>query len=301
MAYWWASQGTNYEIAIGQGLLWTCPMKNNIVPPDRSSLKEMRVGDIVFHYQGPAIRAISSVTEESAEAPRPPVGYPKVDEREADIGWQVRVTPLHVDLNLSSDRARELIRHGDQGPLDKLGTPLRKYVSALTDEEGVRLLRELGLTVPPPPLVEEGAAVLPAVLWSGDGTDAVVLGTVRREQGQLRKYHLANRAVAPCAICGRELPALFLIAGHIKPRWMCSDVERSDLANVAMLVCALGCDALFELGYIIVGSDGRVSAGRPTESEDLKLSVEALVGNICAQYEDGTAAYFAERARLALG
>jgi hypothetical protein len=44
-------------------------------------------------------------------------------------------------------------------------------------------------------------------------------------------------------------PVQFLHAAHIKPRHACSDHERRDIANVAMMICVFGCDAIFELGW----------------------------------------------------
>lgn len=45
---------------------------------------------------------------------------------------------------------------------------------------------------------------------------------------------------------------------NIKKRSLCTEDERNDLANVAMLACTFGCDILFESGYIAVDDTGRV-------------------------------------------
>jgi hypothetical protein len=47
-------------------------------------------------------------------------------------------------------------------------------------------------------------------------------------------------------------PVDLLVAAHIKRRSLCSETERRDLHNVAMLACKFGCDALFEEGYWLV-------------------------------------------------
>ncbi|GAA3112892.1 hypothetical protein GCM10020001_034880 [Nonomuraea salmonea] len=49
-----------------------------------------------------------------------------------------------------------------------------------------------------------------------------------------------------------------LVAAHIKRRKDCSNLERRDLANVGMLACLLGCDVLYELGYVGVGEGGLI-------------------------------------------
>ncbi|MEV6226548.1 HNH endonuclease [Saccharopolyspora shandongensis] len=83
------------------------------------------------------------------------------------------------------------------------------------------------------------------------------VGSRRGEQVALRK-RLRELGADRCALCGRELPAEFLVAAHIKPRRHCTDDEKRDLDNVAMLACLLGCDSLYEHGYIGVGTDGEI-------------------------------------------
>ncbi|MFG3370901.1 hypothetical protein ACIPWY_39740 [Streptomyces sp. NPDC090032] len=39
---------------------------------------------------------------------------------------------------------------------------------------------------------------------------------------------------------------------------MCDDGEKRDLANIAMLACTFGCDALYEHGYIAVAPRGEI-------------------------------------------
>ncbi|WP_406359378.1 hypothetical protein OID55_41190 [Streptomyces sp. NBC_00715] len=81
----------------------------------------------------------------------------------------------------------------------------------------------------------------------------------RGEQSALKR-RLLQGATGQCALCGRALPGTFLIAAHIKKRAMCSDEEKRDLANIAMLACTFGCDAVYEHGYVCVGTDGAIQA-----------------------------------------
>ncbi|WBP92091.1 hypothetical protein [Kitasatospora cathayae] len=60
------------------------------------------------------------------------------------------------------------------------------------------------------------------------------------------------------ALCGRALPATLLTAAHIKKHAVCTDDEKRDFANIAMLACSLGCDSLYERGYITVTDTGRI-------------------------------------------
>ncbi|MGW6745650.1 hypothetical protein ACWGDX_33765 [Streptomyces sp. NPDC055025] len=79
----------------------------------------------------------------------------------------------------------------------------------------------------------------------------------RGEQAALKRRLLPG-TTGECALCGRELPGTFLIGAHIKKRSMCTDTEKRDLANIAMLACVFGCDALYEHGYVTVISNGAI-------------------------------------------
>lgn len=81
----------------------------------------------------------------------------------------------------------------------------------------------------------------------------------RVEQAYLRRLLLNKRRQAPCSLCGRELPEGLLIAAHIKARRECTRAERLN-PRVAFLLCLLGCDALYERGYVTVGDKGRIIA-----------------------------------------
>ncbi|MEV6161513.1 hypothetical protein AB0L71_06245 [Streptomyces sp. NPDC052052] len=79
----------------------------------------------------------------------------------------------------------------------------------------------------------------------------------RGEQAALKRRLLPG-LTGECALCGRELPGTFLIGAHIKKRAMCTDDEKRDLTNIAMLACTLGCDALYEHGYVTVAEGGGI-------------------------------------------
>ncbi|ANZ40419.1 hypothetical protein BBK82_34785 [Lentzea guizhouensis] len=123
-----------------------------------------------------------------------------------------------------------------------------------------------------------------------DGTAQV---TTRKEQSELRRLLLRGRTAAPCDLCGHDYPEDFLVAAHIKKRSVCTDDERNDLANVAMLACRFGCDSLFELGHVTVDDTGRVRSwledglgGR------LRDHLEQLLGRSCSAHRTGSQPYF---------
>lgn len=290
--YWWASQGVNYPMVVHQGTLWTCPRRNGSVDVSRRLIKSLKPGDIVFHHYRSHIRAVSRVTE-SWKNWRRPEGYPRIHEDEGDDGWLVTLQPIRTDLELHFKRAAELIRLGPGSPLTVHGQPQQKYLSALMEEDGVRLLAELHL--PALSAGEESLFGRPDD-WPGGATDEISLGTVRQEQSDLRRHLLKGRSIALCSICGELRPARLLIAGHIKPRSQCTEQECRDFRSVAMLVCSLGCDALFGWGYIYVDQEGKVRRGVPAETDHVRDAVDLLIGKRCSAYDEITAVRFAAHA-----
>lgn len=141
---------------------------------------------------------------------------------------------------------------------------------------------------------------LPDAVWGGAETDAVSVAVVRREQGALRYHLLQGRTSAPCGLCGRDLPAGLLVAAHLVPRRDLSDEERADFSAVAMLACLLGCDALFENGYLTVTGDGVIEAARSAESDSVGRAVAQLVGKPCPAFDGPRQGWFARHRELHL-
>jgi hypothetical protein len=97
-----------------------------------------------------------------------------------------------------------------------------------------------------------GATVAP------DGpTDTTRTVNWRREHPYLKR-RLVELAGDVCGLCGRDFPPALLVGAHIKKRAHCTEAERKDFDNVGMLACVLGCDSLFERGYVAVGEGGLI-------------------------------------------
>lgn len=252
----------------------------------------MEVDDIVFHYGGPYVRAVSRVVAPWVPSGRPP-GYPlgSGEEGKNDDGWLVRVEPFATGLELHRDRAAKILSWSSPGPFTVKGLPHEKYISEIFPDEAARLLQELDLQVP--------ALALPGrphenwSSWSG-ATDGEVLASIRREQAALRAYLLNGRSMAECGLCGESLPESMLVAGHIVPRRDLSEAQRAQFEVVAMLVCLLGCDALFERGYLVVGEQGELVAGRRAASEVLRAAVARRTGRAAPAWSSVTAGMFAK-------
>ncbi len=296
MRYWWASQGKNYDSAIVDGTLWSCPWNNGTLRRDRTLLKDMAVGDVVFHYGHGGIQAVSRVVAAWVPAPRPS-GYRKLNPEDLDAGWLVRVEPVATGLTIEREELPTLLKAGSPGPLDRDGIPQEKYISELSDDEGQGLLSRAGVTLAPTlnPEVEPSPV---DEIWDLGETDALVIGRRRREQGRLRAHLLGGRDSAVCDLCGHELPSSLLVAAHIMPRAASDEDHRKDFAAIAMLACSLGCDELFEQGYLVVDDDGRVRPGRSTDSTALQSVIDELADGLCTAHSTTTAADFARHRRL---
>ncbi|WP_409465041.1 hypothetical protein [Amycolatopsis sp. GA6-003] len=118
---------------------------------------------------------------------------------------------------------------------------------------------------------------------------------VRAEQGKLRRLLAGNRKTAPCALCGDEFPLEFLVAAHVKKRAACTDDERRNLRDIAMLACSFGCDVLYESGWVTVDATGRIRTVELDElpAGSLALRMRHLAGRRCGAHREASEPYFA--------
>jgi len=122
----------------------------------------------------------------------------------------------------------------------------------------------------------------------------------RLEQRYLQSLLFRGVKEAPCSLCGRILPISFLVTAHIKPRSRCSDAERKDLNNVTA-ACVLGCDYLFDRGFVVVKDNSVQSRLAQPNSADVHAAIGALIGRRLPNTMPWTAArakYFAEHELL---
>ena len=130
-----------------------------------------------------------------------------------------------------------------------------------------------------------------------DNTDLKTLKSfTRREQNLLRAIILEGKDETDCALCGKTLPSRLIVAAHIKPRSECSLKERTDI-NVVMPVCKIGCDDLFEKGYIWVNNLGIIETENHNNS-DLGLVLKEYEGKTCKYFKQENKEYFKFRLEL---
>ncbi|MFG2905450.1 hypothetical protein ACGF13_10380 [Kitasatospora sp. NPDC048286] len=126
----------------------------------------------------------------------------------------------------------------------------------------------------------------------GDNLDRPVVALARREQARLRRAKFNGRSSIRCDICGRELPQGLVRAAHVRKRSQCNLEQRSHLANL-MAACVLGCDALFEDGFIRVSVEGLVEVSQKgAASADLLAAARTLEGRQCTAHTPESAQYF---------
>jgi hypothetical protein len=289
--YWFANQTRNFAISTRDGTLWT-PFVNDVgsVRESAKNMSAMEVGDVVFHYWKPHIRATSIVIA-SPRKSRRPRGY--AGGAHTDEGWLVRVQMQEPRFHLELLKASGVIAKQPGGPLDRNGRPGQgKYISPLTPESAASLFEMAGAPEPELSLGQDDLYDEPLSGKGYDKTDIQTLAIRRAEQADLRESLLASEDPR-CAICHRRLPQDLLVAGHIKPRRACSDAERQDFANVAMLVCSLGCDTLYEKGYIAVDREGLIVRMARILQPDVEIYLAPLVGNSCLRFNNRTAPHYA--------
>ncbi|MFD9734319.1 hypothetical protein [Umezawaea sp. NPDC059074] len=124
-------------------------------------------------------------------------------------------------------------------------------------------------------------------------TDGERASAIRLEQPQFKK-RLNEIGRGSCALCGRVLPPGLLVGAHIKKRSKCTEDERRDFDNVGMLACLLGCDGLFERGYIAVGRGGELMVStKAVESPEVTAMIQShLQDRVIAWWTENREKYF---------
>ncbi|WP_327389887.1 hypothetical protein OG728_11895 [Streptomyces microflavus] len=168
-------------------------------------------------------------------------------------------------------------------------------ISVLSEEESDTLQTLLTLDTAVAALEPVDAAEEEAAVAAFDGTLERTARRAQRGEQAALKRRLLQEGQGQCALCGRALPGSFLIAAHIKKRAMCSDDEKRDLANVAMLACTLGCDAVYEHGYIGVTVDGAIQVSPlAAELPEVKAYIQdKLVGRTVTWWTPSREPYYA--------
>lgn len=189
-----------------------------------------------------------------------------ITEVRAVLGWQDRAVVQGFTV-IDGDRAERLADLVDLD--DMLNLPATSPGPADTTPSGT--------TTPP-----------------AGPTDETRSTTGRREHRALKR-HLVRIGGGVCGLCGSTLPPDFLIAAHIKKRSFCSEDERKDFDNVGMLACFLGCDSLFEHGYVAVDTGGDILISNAVDNapDVAKFIAEHLQGRTTTWWNTDREPYYA--------
>lgn|GEM_PF-1459737 len=305
MRIFWVNQGQTFDEERRARVLWA-PKRSRRGPGQAAGtsrahwdrLLEATAGDVVFHYSRGAVRAWSTVLAPAFEGP-PPFEDPA--RRWSADGRVLRVEIQELDRPIALDEIPlELRTETDTTawPFSRRGAVKQVYLTEIGGVLSTWLLTQAGLRA--------DAAQLQA--WPDDDDavehftyrgDRQVVVNARGEQSALRRYLFGDALFATCALCGRDLPVAMLVTAHIKRR---ADTSRSERArrDTVMPACLIGCDSLFELGYVVVAKGGLIERGprRAPMTEDLTLAVNALVGRTCGAWDEFTERYFAHHRRF---
>lgn len=300
--YWWVNQGKTYEEEVDAGAIWA-PFRSTSGGRQHhwDRMDGVQPGDLIIHYARKQIRAVGRALTASRAAPALSKGG-DWDRWEAD-GREIRVayTELEVAIPLG-EIPKDLRRPNAPGsPFDSRGQVNQGYFFQPSEETALWIFERAGLTASPDdedvvPVVPRGEEdhYEPVIVPGPDGTRIV---GYRPEHSQLVDVLKKGRRIVPCALCGRALPAGLLVTAHIKRRADCSDTERVN-PHVVMPACALGCDSLYERGFIVVNDAGRILRGpRGMEAPDLMPTLDAVIGRTVLNFSDRNAKFFAAHRR----
>lgn len=260
--FWWVNQGRSYARELDMGIAWAPLLTDKGRKQHHWERMDLaQLGDVVVHYAEGQIRAISRVLVTSHSASNPHAGGEWIQS-----GRELKLTYNVLDVALALDSLPMELRRSHSGngsPFDRYGSVNLGYFFDLADEVGVWIMSKVGLVAEP----EDSLYDLPPNGEAQNHETVIVVGPdgeitvkTRAEHYQLKSLLFKGKKESDCALCGRTLPLNLLVTSHIKQRSECSKAERVD-QHVVMAACALGCDALYEKGFVSVGADGKLMAG----------------------------------------
>ncbi len=275
--FWWVNQGQTYAQEVGGGYLWAPKTQKNGVPLRSYSLMlELQPGDVVYSHSNGRVQARGVVRARAVESRQPENLLAIGQSLWLDDGWLVQVdfetslTPLVTKTHFSS--MYPLLLEEYPLPLASNGTAAQKtYLTRLSDQLATYLdahllfdgLHDWQLDQL---LLEKAAAEDEANLLDEDLTETDRQQLILARQGQGRYRLRVLNFERSCRVTGLNQADL-LIASHIKPWAISSNVERLNGANGLMLSPHV--DKLFDRGLISFSNSGKIIVSKTLSSVTL--------------------------------
>lgn len=295
--FWWVNQRYTYEVERDGALLWAPKLtESGRSHPHWKALTQVAPGDLIFNYRNPKIAALSMATTAALDS-HSPDGL--ANQRWRGEGRLIRAKYEELDQSLPVRDIPHALRveAWPQSPFTRNGTVKQGYLFPVDPGLAAQLIEQLTNAGRELSLIHEH----PADASIPDAVDEdPYIGPLSREgnrpsrgeQRELRSRLLGGTQDAECALCGRILPAHLLRAAHIKPRASCSEEEKRDISHVAFLACTLGCDHLFELGYLAVSEGGTVITAELSHYRALREHLAPMGGRRCPFHTADSSRYF---------
>jgi len=265
MTFWWVNHRQTFKAEIGGGYIWS-PKKNKDGSRNQTylNLTAVKTGDIIFSYAVGEIKSVGVVEREYVESERPKA-FGHSGEQWNKNGWLVQVQWTVFDKPFSpKDYLSEIVPllPDKYSPIQDNGEGNQKcYLASISDDLGNLLLfvaqdnnagvKEL--------INESEQSVLDDATESEIKNQAIPkteqeqLIKARRGQGifRLNVEEIEKR----CRLTG-VIDKRFLIASHIKPWRISSNIEKLDGNNGLLLSPHV--DKLFDKGWISFTDRGQI-------------------------------------------
>lgn len=267
-------QGRTYKEEKEIGIIWSPRVdKGGHTPHSWERMKDVKEGDMVFHYVNGFIVAVSIATAKCIESEKPTNLQNKTDWNQE--GYMVRLNYHELEVPLRISEHFKVIR-----PLLPLkysafqdnGQGNQGYLYPCNDELTIQLLEFIGLTNLISPSKEQLSFSMDSIEINDDNplvpiitkTESEAKAKIRIGQNKFREKlePIWNNS---CPVCGINLRDI-LRASHAKPWKDSTNEERLDPFNGILLCC--NHDSLYDKGYISFDSHGNILISEEISEDD---------------------------------
>lgn len=125
-----------------------------------------------------------------------------------------------------------------------------------------------------------------------EATEGSASVSTRLEHRYIVQHLFQGKETGYCCICHKEYPRHLLVAAHIKKRAVCTLEEKLDIENIALPMCRLGCDPLFEFGYLSVKNGIVTKHPSQRMTAGIKEHLESVIGKTVLGWSSKNRKYF---------